>query len=684
MHFSPSQQKHLIGGLLLCALLPADLAAQSVALRQIESELLTDIATLKLVAADFNQDNFTDAAALRFDSSDPTRNRVIVQWQRVPVPGEPVRFETSQILPARFPVDLAVADLDNDGDQDLLVAQDDGSDALAVWLNYGGTQQGALGVYFRDPSRFSAELISAVRVLKLVGSGASPLGGILLVGGTGRPSKLYSTQLVSQQPPTFLDVQTIMHPGAAGAEIGDFNGDQRDDILFYGTQTQLWLNSGSMIDPMEAITSTPFAATGTVFSATARDLDGDNDLDLVLATATGEKVYRHDGLGANGEPQFSLSQTLGSGSAGVSRAYAWIDADGDGSEELVAARSGESPVYSRDGLIFSPTPTQAVAPAETLQVAALTTGASPYLWTAALESSANALWRTEISTPVLPVVSFRGVSSSGIGGYYDGNTISTDLGVLPASSQPITLSLELSGIQGPIFLLSAQVPAGRVRSRIEAHTPSVLGSDVQEWTIALTAVTPALAATIGTPDQALFHTYPDSSDVEFQLGCYLGCMFRGNCGPAQSPDAARSPGGSGGLMGTAAELTLLQRLRDERMATTPGGSYYIDLYQALQLDLYVATFGSPGFYLDLWQLKDAWMPAMSNLVDGDGSLTITTEMQDRLLAALLQFETHGSSALQAAIARERSALDLEHLAGAPISSLQQHWEASPIFADGFD
>jgi hypothetical protein len=207
---------------------------------------------------------------------------------------------------------------------------------------------------------------------------------------------------------------------------------------------------------------------------------------------------------------------------------------------------------------------------------------------------------------------------------------------------------------------------------------------VQEWTIALTAVTPALAATIGTPDQALFYTYPDSSDVEFQLGCYLGCMFRGNCGPAQSPDAARSPGGSGGLMGTAAELTLLQRLRDERMATTPGGSYYVDLYQALQIDLYVATFADPGLYLELWQLKDAWMPAFGNLVDGDGSMTITTEMQSRLTAALLQFETHGSAALQAAVARERAALGLEQMVGKPISSLQQHWEASPLFANGFD
>ena len=684
MHFSPSQQKRLIGGLLLCALLPADLAAQSAALRQIESELLTDIATLKLVAADFNQDNFTDAAALRFDSSDPTRNRIIVQWQRVPVPGEPVRFETSQILPARFPVDLAVADLDNDGDQDLLVAQDDGSDALAVWLNYGGTQQGAPGVYFRDPSRFSAELISAVRVLKLVGSGASPLGGILLVGGTGRPSRLYSTRLVSLQPPTFLDVQTIMHPGAAGAEIGDFNGDQRDDILFYGTQTQLWLNSGSMIDPMAAITSTPFAATGAVFSATARDLDGDNDLDLVLATATGEKVYRHDGLGANGEPQFSLSQTLGSGSAGVSRAYAWTDADGDGSEELVAARSGESPVYSRDGLIFSPTPTQAVAPAETLQVAALTTGASPYLWTAALESSANALWRTEISPPVLPVVSLQRTSFTGTGGYYFGDMIAAHVGLLPASSQAITVSLELSNSSGPISPYTAQIAAGRVNARIPMQVPAIGGSSIGRWDIDLNQVAPASAASIGVPNQMSVFTYPNPFDSQFELDCYLACMLTGLCTPLRSAGPASTPAGSSGLMGTAAEVLLLQRLRDERLATSPGGSYYIDLYQALQFDLYVATFGSPDFYVDLWRLKDAWMPAMSNLVDGDGSLTITTEMQDRLLAALLQFETHGSSALQAAIARERSALDLDHLAGAPISRLQQHWEASPIFADGFD
>ncbi|MCB1642513.1 MAG: hypothetical protein KDI37_12335, partial [Xanthomonadales bacterium] len=112
--------------------------------------------------------------------------------------------------------------------------------------------------------------------------------------------------------------------------------------------------------------------------------------------------------------------------------------------------------------------------------------------------------------------------------------------------------------------------------------------------------------------------------------------------------------------------------------------YYIDLYESLVLDLYGASFVDPHFYEDLWQLKDTWMPAVANLVDGDGQMPISDEMQDRLLSVLLRFQLDGSASLRQAIEVERQALGLNQISGRPISWLQQRWESTPLQIDGFE
>lgn len=671
----------------------AQLSAQTPTLIEIDAQLLHAVPTLKMRAADLNQDSLTDVVALLFDSADPRRNRIIVQSQLPTAAGDPVRFLTKQVIPARFPQDIALADLDADGDLDLLVVQDFAPDALAIWLNGGGHQQGTPGVFQERSTMISAFLAGAVRTLRI--DVDEPRDDVLLIGTIGRPSRLFRNLPVFAGTPALSLAQTIEHPGAIGAEIGDLNGDGRDDIILFGTQTHIHLSNGMNVNPMMPTTNDPFASLGTVFAASLRDLDADTDLDLVLATGSGDLIFRHDGLDANGDPIFALSQSLSGGPPGISRGFVWLDADGDGQEDLVAARDNVnapatlrgSPVHSRNGISFSPAPTQIVSPSAALLALPLSIGTTDHLWIASSRSSYNGLWRSATAGALPPVASFADFPGpSGVSAYFYGSRIGMDLKIVPAAIQPTTLTVDVSGDAGPVNTLSAGFSAGQRRSNVSLQVPADEQS-TQRWDFQLSQVSPLGAASMGTPSQVVVATVPNPFGSGFKLNCYIACVMVALCKPVQDPLASvkhLTTKGSATLMGTPAEVILLQRLRDERLANSSGGQYYIDLYQALQFDLYVATFADPSFYSDLWRLKDAWMPAVTNLVDGDGSMPITAEMRDRLIFALLQFEAMGSEALRAAIARERLALDLAGLAGRPIIEFQQRWETGPIFADSFD
>ncbi|MCB1600883.1 MAG: VCBS repeat-containing protein [Lysobacterales bacterium] len=658
---------------------------------QSDSSLLPAVPTLKLLARDLTLDDRADVVAIRFDSSGSTQDRIVIQWQRPQPASTSVVLESAQTLPTSLPVDIELADLDADGDPDLLVAQESTNDTLAVWMNQGGAQQGSAGIFRRHSSQFSADLVAAVASLSLTQS-APTARDFILVRGIGRPSQIYATVQPENLPLRFELVQTLPHAGAVGATVGDLDGDGLDDLVLFGTQTRLWLHQGTGPDPMIESDPPAFAGIGTVFAAALRDLDGDNDLDLILGAATGDLVFRHDGLDQNGVPSYALSQSLGAGTPGISRAYAWIDADGDGSDDLVAARSegstptsiGGTQVYARSGINFAPAPMQHLPPAHTIAALPPGIGSSTYLWLGSLDASNNELWRSASSPPLLPIASLgQPLPGQGASGYFVGNRVGAYLHVSPAIQQTATLGMQVSGSSGLVGPFGASIQPGTSHLLATVSVPAN-PEQIEFWTIDLLEAVPGTAAAIGSANQATVLTMP-SPIGNLRPSCYVACLLIGVCSfPTETgtPDAG-SPTSSL-LMGTQAEVTLLQRLRDERMAMSPGGAHYIALYESLQLDLYQATFVDPSFYLELWQLKDAWMPAIASLVDGDGSMVVSTDMRDRLRSALLRFESLGSVALAEAITRERAALDLDGLAGLPISSLQQRWQASPVFASGFE
>lgn len=652
-------------------------------LTQSQTELLRAVPVSRLLTNDLDGDDRTDVVALRLAPGPPQLggSNIIVQRQLV----DSV-LQTTQVLPAELPVDIALADMDNDGDLDLLVAEDSSTSALRIWVNQGGAQPGPAGRFQAAAgSPVNEDLASGLCTLRNASSGRRQ--DVVLVRTIGRESIwLESLDVGSGFVVSLLQGQRFPNPGAIGALCADFDGDGLDDILIYGSQTQLWLRRAGATPPFVASSVGVPVAPATVFAATARDLDGDGQLDLVLATATADIVLQQQGLNGNGEPLYATVDQLDG--VGGTLAYQWLDVDGDGVDDLIALRDNVnaplttrgSAVFLRQGLAFEPAPVQRLAPARSGAVAALGTGLAPVLWLGSLDSANNGIWVSGASAPP-PQVRF---SASPVGrpqAYYLAGSVGAFLDVLPQTGQPFSASLQASELPSGSPQVAWSVPLQPGQRSIGTRRNSPLGTSTF-WQVDLTAITPTQAAQIGSPASTIIGIYHNPFVNLDTLRCYLLCVGLGICNSGQ-----RASEGSGGVqlyMASVAEITLLQRLRDERMAISAGGQYYIDLYETLTLDLYGATFVDSSFYRELWDLKDAWMPAVANLVDGDGQMPVNADMQSRLQDVLLRFQSDGSPALREAIEVERRALDLDRIAGRPIGWLQQRWESTPLLIDDFE
>ena len=159
--------------------------------------------------------------------------------------------------------------------------------------------------------------------------------------------------------------QMIPHPTTPsfGADnsysivLGDIDGDGDLDVLvanFTSAET-VWLNGGS--GNFSPHPTTPSFEAGTCYDFALGDLDGDGDLDAVAANigAGAETVWLNDGSG-----NFSAHPTTPSFGAGASFAVVLGDLDGDGDLDAVVANyAGQAEtVWLNNGSgSFSPHPT---------------------------------------------------------------------------------------------------------------------------------------------------------------------------------------------------------------------------------------------------------------------------------------------------------------------------------------
>jgi hypothetical protein len=266
----------------------------------------------------------------------------------------------AQIMPsARHGANtLVFADGDGDGDRDLFWG-DFFEPGVLLLENYGSCESPA---YSNEPipwpvgapiatSGYNAPTFGDVdgdgdddAVIGVLGGAYNPVrtaaANLYLMRRDPSGWALVTEQLIGQ-----IDVGTESVPA-----VGDLDGDGDLDVLL-----------ANKIDPRDHRSGRVFRLAGGLplagdfhYAPTLGDLDGDGDLDLVVGTWNrGIQLWRNEGTAR--EPRFTGPDTLLQLTRGSHATPALADLDGDGDLDLVAGESsGELNLWRNDGTPSAP------------------------------------------------------------------------------------------------------------------------------------------------------------------------------------------------------------------------------------------------------------------------------------------------------------------------------------------
>ncbi|HMB71408.1 MAG TPA: CRTAC1 family protein, partial [bacterium] len=229
-------------------------------------------------------------------------------------------------------------DADGDGDQDLFLANWDGS-GNRLWRNDGGD--------FEDVA--TGALTPAPSPLAVAWADYDLDGDVdLFLGHFGAPNALFR----NDGDFSFVDVATAPLTGGAatqGAAWADYDLDGDPDLYVAaaGAPNALYRNdAGSFVDVAAGALSN-LADTGQGRGVAWGDHDNDGDPDLFVANDAGEnRLFENVGAGAS----FVNAETGGVKDAERGYGCAWEDTDLDGDLDLFFARGDESnSLFRNDG-----------------------------------------------------------------------------------------------------------------------------------------------------------------------------------------------------------------------------------------------------------------------------------------------------------------------------------------------
>ncbi len=222
------------------------------------------------------------------------------------------------------------ADLDGDGDVDLLIVQDQGFCDVAVNDGTGQFQIAAGGPFW------------ATTYTAAIGDFDGDGVDDALLGVAGPDQLLRHAPGGFQTTPANLpDEAGFYHRFASG----DVDGDGDADVVEVSNKSLLYLGDGAGGFVLGA---TPLpAGVGLNTIPTLADLDADGDLDLIL-TGSPARVYRNDGAGHFTFYPGALHAASGVPPISVDIRVADVDVDGD-PDLLIRLPSGTAAIYLNDG-----------------------------------------------------------------------------------------------------------------------------------------------------------------------------------------------------------------------------------------------------------------------------------------------------------------------------------------------
>jgi hypothetical protein len=238
-------------------------------------------------------------------------------------------FTLSNVAVGSLPTAVALGDIDNDADIDVLVSNSGSNDASVLFNDGAGVfTAGAPLIAGNRPSDVQlGDLNDDGRLDVVVSNSAGQDAAVFFSGVNGFTALTLTAQV-----------------GPEAVAIADFNGDTRPDIAIAcssGEVARIFLNQGNQTFSAPA----DFGISFTAVSMVAGDVDNDQDQDLLVINfdGAGTNLIRNDGAGSFSE--LETTAIIGDSPTALQLA----DLDRDGAIDVMMTTTGAVVILANPG-----------------------------------------------------------------------------------------------------------------------------------------------------------------------------------------------------------------------------------------------------------------------------------------------------------------------------------------------
>jgi predicted outer membrane repeat protein len=593
-------------------------------------------------------------------------------------------FSLGQQLASRANRRGALGDIDGDGDLDLLMPLFEAG--VRVLLNQGGAQGGTLGTFADN----DAPLGTAENVYNVA------LGDL---DNDGDPDAIYAaredTFFARNDGGTFTDVDSFP-VGATRLIPADLDGDNDLDLVLDSENITVLLNQATEVNSF-----TPGQRIDNLNrnAMTVGDVDGDGDLDMIatvdirrarvflnqggqqggtpatfeqdnqqinidgslppLTIAAGDLNDDDDldllvGGARIGGPDLAIWQNDGAGLFSAGETYPGIgtfdlalgDLDGDGDLDAFAVGAGPHRIFLNGETDIAPMLRFGVDPL---------TGADGFqyiFWWEPFNARLPLLLSHPADDPLPLRVDF--VRQTGLVDFGDPDTDNPQFA--PGETRVFLTGYEdrINGAAGTIWNPYQDPNEDRIDvtiiASIDRESRSAAGLDLR-----------------GEENLRIAFQNPDADArrciaIGFQI--VIASLF--------NQDRAA-------LAQETLNLDLYRALRDDVLAQSEAGRYFTTVYEQSSLGMLQVAGQQSGVISRTLETLETWEPAMQALVDGEGdTVTITPEMIESMQMALDDYKTFGSANLAGTIASAEAIVDLDSYVGLTMDEALARFETIQI------